>query len=385
MKYSTSASNHRHSIKKKTTLWIITIGLTLLLFEVLSSLVLLYNYRFKQTDLTNFQGEVSYLSSINLIFKAGKEAGIFKARRKAGIFKQDEFLKAEYRKETQPDPFLIPDSILGYRALPGEYTHTYFRRLKFQHDWEALKIKVTINEDGTRWTGNAEQIDGSTVYIFGDSFIFGSGVNDEHTFAYLLQQGRPDLKVKLFALGGYSLTQAYLIFNTLKNSIKSDDIIILGYAKFYDERHVAAPSRVRKNYKRALNYDPALLNRIIYIPKASLVGEDKLSFEYIQTNCLNNNSYCDEPDPSSLEMTQVTAAIINYIADNTAANVYLLHFEGDTEDSLFKLIRSSIKHVSALSNDFDYFIRDDIEGFDAHPGPYWHYAISRKLVEVISN
>ena len=31
------------------------------------------------------------------------------------------------------------------------------------------------------------------------------------------------------------------------------------------------------------------------------------------------------------------------------------------------------------------FIQDDIEGFDSHPGPYWHYAISRRLLEILSD
>jgi hypothetical protein len=82
-------------------------------------------------------------------------------------------------------------------------------------------------------------------------------------------------------------------------------------------------------------------------------------------------------------MTNATAALINYIADNTRASVYLLHIDGDADNPVFALTRKTTL-VSVLASDFDYFIHDDIEGFDPHPGPYWHYAISRKLLQVLS-
>ena len=241
-----------------------------------------------------------------------------------------------------------------------------------------------MNEDGSRWTGTAEQDAEPAVYIFGDSFAFGSGVNDEHTFAYLLQQARPEWQVRLFALGGYSLTQAYLRFEHLKKSITDKDIVILGYADFYDKRQVLAPSWFRALNRWIAKRNPDAHDRNFIWPKVSIADGDKIEISYIQENCLHNNSYCEDDDPSSIEMTNVTAALINYIASNTQAEVYLLHLAGDADNPVLALTRN-ITLVSALPSDFDYFIRDDIEGFDPHPGPYWHYAISRKLLQVLSD
>jgi hypothetical protein len=253
-----------------------------------------------------------------------------------------------------------------------------------QSAWRSLKIKVTINEDGSRWTGTADQNAKSSVYIFGDSFVFGSGANDEHTFAYLLQQARPEWRVRLFALGGYSLTQAYLRFDDLKDSLTDNDIIILGYADFYDKRHVVAPSRLREIHNWIAERNPDKQGRNGFLPRVSIGEGDKIELSYVQESCLHNNSYCENDDPSSIEMTNVTAALINYIADNTQARVYLLHFTGDPNNPVFALTKKTTL-VSALAKDFDYFISDDIEGFDPHPGPYWHYAISRKLLQVLSD
>lgn len=380
-----TAPDTQHSNIKKAVFWAIALGLMLLLFEVLASTVLLYSYRFDQTDSAVLRNEISNFSSINLIYKVA---------RRAEFFEHTKYPK--FRVETQPDSFWRPDSELGYSAIPGVHVHTYFHRPNPQSDWRSLKINVTINEDQTRWTGGTEQGAKSSVYIFGDSYVFGHGVNDEHTFAYLFQQARPDLKVRLFALGGYSLTQAYLRFDDLKDSINPSDIIILGYADFYDVRHVVAPSRLREigdwvakrdlpenNIKAGPGTEEAWEG--YYLPRASLIDGSKISISYIQENCLHNDSYCEGSDPSRIEMTKVTAALINYIADNTLAKVYLLHFLGDADNTVLELTRDNITLISALPSDFDYFIQDDVEGFDPHPGPYWHYAISRKLLQVLSD
>jgi hypothetical protein len=368
-----AASNNRSSVLKKVVFWAVSVALMLLLLEVLASAALMYRYRFAQDSSAALQREISPVSSINLISEVVRKAGV-EFDGSAGY--------QRYRKETQPDPFLRPDSELGYIASPGIYHHTYLLRKNVLSDWTSLKVKVTMNEDGSRWTGTTEQDTESSVYIFGDSYVFGSGVNDEHTFAYLLQQARPEWRVRMFALGGYSLTQAYLRFEHLKNSINDKDIVILGYSDFYDKRHVLAPSWFRALNKWFAKRNPDAHDRNFVWPKVSITDGDKIEISYIQENCLHNNSYCEDDDPGSIEMTNTTAALINYIASNTQAKVYLLHLAGNADNPVFALTRNTT-HVSALPSDFDYFIRDDIEGFDPHPGPYWHYAISRKLLQVL--
>ncbi len=369
------ASGNRPSVHKKVAYWAISLALMLLLFEVLASAALMYRYRFSQNSSAAMQRESSTLSSVNLISEVARKVGLGSDRSAS---------YQRYRKETRPDPFLVPDSELGYIASPGVYHHTYFRKENIRSDWTSLQVKVTMNEDGSRWTGPVEQNANSSVYIFGNSFVFGSGVNDEHTFAYLLQQARPDWRVRMFALGGYSLTQAYLRFERLRDSISDKDIVLLGYADFFDKRHVLAPSWFRAINKWIAKRNPDAHDRNFIWPKVSIADGDGIEISYIQENCLHNDSYCDNDDPARIEMTNTTAALINYIADNTQAKVYLLHLAGDADNPVFALTRNTT-FVSALPTDFDHFIRDDIEGFDPHPGPYWHYAISRKLLQVLSD
>jgi hypothetical protein len=48
------------------------------------------------------------------------------------------------------------------------------------------------------------------------------------------------------------------------------------------------------------------------------------------------------------------------------------------------LLSGSVRRISALGEDFHYVSMDSVLGFDPHPGPYWHYAISRKLIETLA-
>jgi hypothetical protein len=80
-------------------------------------------------------------------------------------------------------------------------------------------------------------------------------------------------------------------------------------------------------------------------------------------------------------MGRVSAALINGIAAMTPAKVYLLYLSGPADNPVLKQIDARIEIISVLPADFDYFINDDVEGFDPHPGPYWHYAVASRLID----
>lgn len=268
-----------------------------------------------------------------------------------------------------------PITVIAAAATPGQFDYV-FKRLK-NSVWETLPIKTTVNPDQSRWTGIEAKADKPTIYILGDSYVFGVGVNDEQTFAYHLQMARPDYNVKLFALGGYSLVHSYLRMAALKSSVTSRDIIILGYADFYDVRHVAAPSRLRDidNWFR----ERGQKNDGSKIPVASIAG-DKLSVNLVSQDCESREAYCKSADPTPAEMAAISSALVREIA-NVPAKTYLLYFKGGDDNPVLKA--GGVEVISARPEDFGYFIRDDVEGFDSHPGPYWHYSIARKLISTL--
>jgi hypothetical protein len=281
---------------------------------------------------------------------------------------------------------LTRDNVLGWSLLPGRYTLNFKYRVTSFRDWEILPTKVTINDDRSRWTGAVYDPVKPSIFIFGDSFVFGTGVNDEQTFAYHLQMARPDYNVKLFAVPGYGLTNNYLRFLQLKDSIRPNDIVIIGYADFYDVRNVVAPSRLReidKVLKRLFPKGDVPERSDEFSPRAQLGEGDQLTTSLVAQDCKVLLGYCKQTDPPQSYLTAVSARLINAMSRSAAAQTIVLHIDGSKSNAVFSELNKNIKYVSALPEDFGYFVRDSVLHFDQHPGPYWHYAISRKLISLI--
>jgi hypothetical protein len=349
---------------------IATILLVLVVLELVVSYVFLLSLRIDDSQPFT-KSEPSYLSLINIPYAAGNRLGLFNGGKR-------------YRRENEPSPRYVLDPDLGYRPKPATYRETYSRR--DGAEWSHFRVKHTSLADGSRWTGDHDANPRSTVYIFGDSFVEGMGVNDEQTFSYLLQQARRDLRVRLFAVRGYGMTQAYILFNRLRSEIGPNDVVILGYADFYDARTVVSPSWLRYSQAwpepKEAQHSADQPGDELFLPKASIDDEGKIEIQRIQWNCTENQAYCSQDDPQKDETARVTAALVNEIAKGPQAKTILLHIAGTKSNSALDLFDETVIQVSALRSDFDYFIRDDIEGFDDHPGPYWHYAISTKLLEI---
>jgi len=305
--------------------------------------------------------EPTYISLVNISYKIGLR---FFAAPSPPVL---------YGITYEPRPAQEADAELGYKPLPGRY------RVTFSHG-ERVRTIVTRNPDGTRWTGEC-QPNSPNVYIFGDSFAAGHGVNDEQTFAFLLQQARKDICVRLFAVAGYGMTQAFIQFHQLRSQIKPDDIVILGYGDNFDERTAVVPSYLRG--VSALFKYQGIPEEGVMRPIPMLDESGAIHITYVQQRCDENDGYCDNPDPPKEAITHLTAALINDIAATSRAPVYLLHYEGSKQNPIFGLLNGAVRRLSALDDDFDYTIRDNVMGLDIHPGPYWHYAISRKLIDAL--
>jgi hypothetical protein len=183
-------------------------------------------------------------------------------------------------------------------------------------------------------------------------------------------------------VGGYGITHSFIQFNKLLSQIRPNDIVILGYGDYLDVRTVVAPSRLRE-VRDWFRRQRSPQERVMH-PKPVLDDRGVIHITYLQQHCDENDGYCDQTDPPKDEMSRITAALINEIAETSSAPVYLLHYDGSKQNPIFGFLGGSIHRISALREDFGYSIRDDIMGFDNHPGPYWHYAISRKLIETLA-
>jgi hypothetical protein len=282
-----------------------------------------------------------------------------------------------------PQDFFGEDAEQGYRARPGRYVFRYTRRRRGVP--EHLDSVVTINGDGTRFTGNAPPAPARRIYVLGDSFVFGDGVNDEQTFSFLLQSAFPDSAVHLYALSGYSWANALVTMERIRDQLRPGDIVILGYAYYYKERHVEAPARLRDIRDwMARSFPEVELSPRDKLVRARLDSAGHLALDTIPMHCKFNPDYCTGAEPTADYTDKVSVELLRSIAARTSGKIYLVHFFGPKNDPVLARLPGNVELVPATPEDFSYVMRDDIMGFDDHGGPYWHYAIYSRVRQSIA-
>lgn len=291
---------------------------------------------------------------------------------------------ATYRRMTRsPAGFFAEDAEQGYRANPGRYIFRYggMRQGKVEH----LDAVVTINPDGTRFTGNAPADAARRIFVLGDSYVFGDGVNDQQTFAFLLQTEFPGASVQLHALAGYSWANALVTMQRIKDRIRPGDVVILGYAQYYKERHVAAPARLRSIRDwMASTFPEVELDPKDRVIRARLDGSGHLALDTIAMHCKFDPAYCAGPEPTPDYVDRVSSELLRAIAASTPEKIHLLHMFGPKNDPVLRNLPGNVEIVAATPQDFTYVMQDNIMGLDDHGGPYWHYAMYSKLRPVIA-
>ena len=291
---------------------------------------------------------------------------------------------ATYRRMTRlPAGFFADDAEQGYRASPGRYIFRYsgMRQGKVEH----LDAVVTINLDGTRFTGNAPADAARRIFVLGDSYVFGDGVNDQQTFAFLLQTAFPGAVVQLHALAGYSWANALVTMRRIKDQVRPGDLVVLGYALYYKERHVAAPARLRSIRDwMASTFPEVELDPKDRMIRTRLDTGGRLTLDTIPMHCKFDPAYCAGPEPAAEEVDKVSRELLKAIAATTAEKILLLHMFGPKDDPVLRDPPGNVEIVAATPQDFSYVMQDNIMGLDDHGGPYWHYAMFSKLSPVIA-
>jgi hypothetical protein len=121
-------------------------------------------------------------------------------------------------KSVGPDQdYAVLEGLLGYRPISNAKilgVHSCGKK-------EIYRTIYTTDSQGHRITG-AERVNGLPVLVFGDSFAYGEGVNDDQNLPAMLEkisQGR--YRTYNFAFSGYGPHQTYTI---LKNNLETKAI-----------------------------------------------------------------------------------------------------------------------------------------------------------------
>ncbi len=264
-------------------------------------------------------------------------------------------------------PLYEIDDQLGYATSAGRH------RVSLSVGSKTYRFNVTVPKRGFRATSYQQVDRPTTIYVFGDLFIFGWGNNDEQTMPWLLQERFPQYKVLNLAQSGYGITQAVVQYERMKESIKRDDIIILPYADYYLVRNYGPPSFMRSAFPPCA----ICAGRTARWPVArSKAG--RLEIAYLNMDCSKNGTYCDQNDPDPAVIVEATKKIIEYFS-KVEAKVVFTFLSGSDGDPVVAYARQIGMPVVDIRVDPRSPEWDDFGRFDRHPGPIAQYNFFQKL------
>lgn len=280
-----------------------------------------------------------------------------------------------------PHPINVPDKYLGTSDTPGSYTITF----KDVITGKFHSYYVTIDERGHRVTSYDSRpfLGKRGIWIFGDSFVFGNGNNDETTCPFFLQQFFSDFHVVNFAHGGYGNVHAYLqIKREFENNSVFPAIIVIFYGKYFNDRNVAAPNWIRNCW---FDKREAAGNESEYFyPKASIKNAE-LAVEYVALFQKNDLPGDSEPhEQYKIEVTQRILQEIYYMGEKNRVNMILAFTVGDDSDQVVSYAQQIGYTICDLRPRSDRNEWDDFRPFDYHPGPLSQDNYARKLSKTIS-
>ena len=235
----------------------------------------------------------------------------------------------DFHFTSEPNGCFGKDS-LGLTLIPGKFVVDVNN---------GLVHKVTHGRDSFRITSFTENSDSlkPSIFMYGCSYTYGQGVDDEKTYPFLVQNKLPSYIVHNYAVPGYGTQQPFLLLKKALASGERPEIVVLNYADFHEERNVLSRSFEYKLYQ-GFQQVGSILNRdldstcMIY-PRTQLIT-DSLRFQFV--NVLEDFKPFPLREYSSL-MNQVDR---------------LISFGNDREELPPKYSKNLIKAIQSLCTEY---------------------------------
>ena len=244
------------------------------------------------------------------------------------------------------------------------------------------RLGGTILPDGSRATSRRPVARDRNIYVFGDSWIFGWGLDDELTMAWHLQnEFRDRFAVTSFAYAGYGNLQALLSFRRIKHKIRADDILLFGYAGFYLVRSAATPAVLTAFADMFASYKTQSGLPLMH-PKATLM-DGRLQVKLLPLYCAQIAEICAGPKPSLEAIYDMTKAIFDEIIASTDAQIVVLNLDGWDGDKVIEhLVSKRIPVVDGRAK-ANLFTKDTVGAYEPHPGPFAHHYWYKEVTKAI--
>ncbi len=147
--------------------------------------------------------------------------------------------KARFNEVVEPGGSLYTvHPTLGCQMRPGHYRVTMGTGYSFSATHMANTLRVTALDDRPDHAAGRPEI-----WLLGDSFTYGYGVDDEYTFPWRLQAQMPDYKIINFGVPAYSTVQSLIqLRETLAKGRRPRAAVVLYFAE-HDSRNTMLRGR----------------------------------------------------------------------------------------------------------------------------------------------
>jgi hypothetical protein len=198
-----------------------------------------------------------------------------------------------YKAEVTPGgKFFQKDPVLGYTHIPGQYVVTLRGGYTFTatHLPNTLRATHPLTEDTTAAKPQ--------IWIFGCSYTYGWSLNDEETYAWLVQEAFPRYEVVNFGVNGYAQIQALLRMRQFLEAGPAPRVAVVTYAGFHDARNsflrvwrralgtwnrlgplVQPYARLDADGKLRIAYAPVEFVTLPFVTRSALANYIELKFE----------------------------------------------------------------------------------------------------------
>lgn len=141
------------------------------------------------------------------------------------------FYREDYSIHTEPKNAFVGNPELGIQLNQGSYHVTIN---------DSVQFRATHLPGNHRWVPGSQSAENPEVLLLGCSFTYGYGVNDQESFAALLQQEFPEVSLRNEGVVGYGTVQSLL---QLREAIQKDRLkaVLLNFSSFHLMRNGLSP------------------------------------------------------------------------------------------------------------------------------------------------
>ncbi len=301
--------------------------------------------------------------------------------------------------QSSPQACLIPHSKLGLSLEDGIFSVRLNDSLEY----------TTTHKNNYRISINEQKKDSlKQIQIYGCSFAYGMGEDDDKIFSSFLQEKLiDDYDINNLAVPGYGTIQSLL---QLQDRIQQNDIpqkVILAYASFHDQRNVLSPYYREHLYYGFLNMNSKIADLFhqkldnCQFPYASLDNQE-LKIQYQKINQiynplpLRNKLACMNAFQNFLNYRTHQSLNENQVSINIIEKMNQLCQENQIDFVVFSIVKDDVtsqtleqlrkKGVQTLDIGLDILNNNDFnhQPIDSHPNEKAHRIYAERLFQYLN-